>query len=150
MSVVPVARNAVIALLKEHGPLCANDIDTYLGWASGRAAGIIGNTRYSHPKTFFRKVKYTLQKDKTRGREIPHYAAEAGEDEPRPKFGLAAHRRRNKLYRERRRSLLRVSNVVRKGDGTERVASPWNGLLPVGRWDTAPEPDSETIQAVGL
>ena len=136
MSVVAVARNQITALLQERGAMTAADIDLHLDWTVGRASNVISNTRYTHPKRFFRKVKYLLRKDMTRGREIPVYAAEQGDDEPRPSFGAAASRRRNKAYRDRRRSLLRVTNALRNSDGIERIASPWNGLLPTSQWES--------------
>ena len=135
MSILSPGRDAIKTVLRTHGPMPAADIDSYLGWYAGRAAKLIHCTRRDHPKQHFRIVKYTKQPSGTRGREIPLYAAEPGDDEPRPTFGRAAARRRDAAYRARRKAERMTTQQVRDHSGKGLIASPWNGLLTVGKSD---------------
>ena len=84
-------RNAVEALLREAGPLTAEQIDTRLEWKAGRAAETLGNTRFQYPGKVFPIVEFIPVPPGQRCRPRAVYGL--GEKEDVPRLGRKSRRR---------------------------------------------------------
>lgn len=120
----PVVRDAIVAALREFGPMSAAEISEATGLPRGKVNGSLTLARASHPGQFFRIVRWQLQVGR-KGRETPIYAAETGKDARRPAFDdahrKAASQRNYRANRARRAALRKQRSGI--------SASPWAGLV---------------------
>ena len=98
----PPIRNAVIAILKEYGPMTRNDIAGILGWPPERVHSTIANARRLRPGEIFRVVRYQRVEGKSKDQSV--YAYAKGPDAPRPNVNKAARRKETEARYRRRHS----------------------------------------------
>lgn len=114
MPTVPTTRNAIIALIQEHGSMTAADIAEHLGWTRQRVNGAITQARIDHGTWFFRIAGYRRQRGRG-GREAPVYGLGPGKDVARPVMNsIEENRKRQARYRERNRAVINLRNTARR------------------------------------
>ena len=127
----PPIRNAVIATLKEHGPMTCEDTAGLMGWTVERVHGVISSARRLRPGQIFRVVRY--QRAEGRGKDHSVYAASPGQDAPRPKVDKKVRRLRTQEdYRNRHRAIVNARNRMARAakKGYTASANPWAQLAP--------------------
>lgn len=129
----PPSRNAVIAAIKEHGPMTCAEVAEALGWPHSRAHETIANARRWQPGKVFRVVRY--RKTMGKGKDPSVYAVQAGPDVPRPVIDRKA--RRKEIDRRYQRKNQAIINARERAERAAKVgpAAPtnlWMGLAPVG------------------
>ena len=117
----PPVRNAVIATIKEHGPMTCADTAGLMGWTVERVHGAIASARRRCPGQIFRVVGYQRAAD-GKGKDASIYAAQPGDDVPRPAVNKKARRNATQAnYRKRHKAIvnarLRMSRAKNKGRG---------------------------------
>lgn len=128
MSVKPTSRDAVTAVLREHGPMNSADIADVLGWTQSRVNSTLSTARRDHPGKFFRVIR-TVMRQGSQGRDAPVYSASPGPDAPRPPMNAAYHQKRNQRYYQQNRA--RILCRIRASRQGVQAASPWQGLVLV-------------------
>lgn len=110
----PPARNAVIAVLKEYGPMTKNDIAEVLGWHPARVHSTLANARRLRPGKVFRVVRYQRSEDgKSKDQSV--YAAGPGQDVPRPQIDAIERRKETQSrYRNRHKAAINARMRMRR------------------------------------
>ena len=119
----PPIRNAVIAVLKEYGPMTRNDIAGILGWEPGRVHNTITNARRLHPEKMFRVVRYQRVEGKSKDQSV--YAYAKGPDMPRPKVDKATRGRETRArYRRRHNATINARMRIRRAKQAGHTMAP--------------------------
>lgn len=117
----PPVRNAVIAALREHGPMTRHALAECLDWPLGRVHSTVANARRLRPEQVFRVVGYQRVLE-GKGKDASIYAAEPGPDMPRPKAGqYQRNRATRRRYRERHRAVINARHRARRAREKGRV-----------------------------
>lgn len=120
-------REAVHAALVQHGPLSITDLALHMHWDRPTVYNAISDARHGHPGKFFRIVDYQWQ-EYGQGREIPIYAAEAGEDKPRKNASKARHAAQKRAHYKRHSARI-DARAKAKRDSLKsapiKSANPW-------------------------
>lgn len=129
------SRDMVLSLLKEQGPMTQRRIADELGWDQGRTHSIIANARRCYPGQLIRVVGYVHDPNGPQSKDQSIYAAEAGEDVPRPPYvGMRKKARRKATqarYREKNRARINAQHRARRAklSGLEAQANPWSQIV---------------------
>lgn len=126
------ARDAVIAALREFGPMHVRALAEHLEWTVERAARTVINARRLHPGNLIRVIGYTRVQE-GKGKDMSIYSAEAGEDVPRSK--VKEKRRRlvtQARYRDRHRAEINARHRLSRQKKTGKPLAPnvWAQLAP--------------------
>lgn len=125
----PPVRSALIAALKEHGPMTRHDLAELLDWTVDRVHSVIGAGRMRYPGQIFRVVGYR-RASQGKGKDASIYAAEAGPDQAR-KAKVAARRvASQRRYRQKHNAAInsRTRAMRAAKAGRPGQASPWAQL----------------------
>lgn len=117
----PVTRNAILALLKEQGPLHAAAIAEHLGKSVRtvrNAIRLMHKLRLIHISGWHRNLG-------VRGDWAAIYAQGNGPDRKPPQ--VDAHKQANERYREKYREVLRRRMSARRG----KPVNPWLAILQI-------------------
>lgn len=110
--------------------MAITDIAAELDWPRPMVEKAIVGTRYKYPGRHFRIVSYRWQ-EYGPGREIPLYAADGGEDKPRPQATKARHLAQKRAYYYRNKARINAASRVRRL-GVAASINPWMQLAPPG------------------
>jgi len=143
MPIPPITRDAITAALKECGPMSVMEIVEHTGMVRSRVNACLSTARANHPGKFFRIVSYRTQAG-VQGRETPVYAAGPGRDATRPVFDRERYLERRRSYYQQNRAQWAARRKVRTG---QVPASPWDGLVPMGRRTTKQQPAARAQRA---
>lgn len=124
MPLPPLVRDAIVAALREFGPMSAAEISETTGLPRGKVNAALTNARASHPGRFFRVSRWQLQVGR-KGRETPVYAAAPGKDADRPTFDEEHRKAANRRNYRANRARWAAQRKRRAGVAT----SPWSGLV---------------------
>jgi hypothetical protein len=130
----PPVRNAVLACLREHGPMTMMEVAETLQWPVERVHSAISGARKRYPGQLVHIVAY--RKHPERGKDVSVFKAGPGEDKPRPvltKQQKAARRRVTQTkYNRKNRTLIDTRARIKraKAKGVEVVSNPWLHLMP--------------------
>jgi len=124
-------RNAVIAVLKEHGPMTIPEIADHLAWDLPRTRSVIANGRRLHPGKLFRIIAYRRATE-SKGKDTGVFAAQAGPDKPRNPDKIARRKKTQASYRRRHQALINARHRKWRAEkqGRELVPNIWAPLLP--------------------
>lgn len=128
----PPVRNAVIAAIKEHGPMTCNEVAEVLGWTIERTHSVIANGRRLHPGKLFRVIRY--QPSRGKGKDQAVYAVQAGKDKPRPTTDMKVRRHEAlQRYRNKHRATINARHRQARAAkaGSTVPQNPWMQLAPV-------------------
>lgn len=130
-------RDAIIKVLKDHGPMTAREVANFLPeFSEDKVVRNIAITRAAYPGAFFRVTRYIDPKDV--GSQCKHflsvYAAIPGPDAPRPEIDRKQRRKEAiARYNERHAAQVKVSkakwNAKRPGTRKKTDYNPWQGLV---------------------
>ena len=125
-------REAVHAALVQHGPLSITDLALHMHWEREAVENVIRSTRSAKPGQIFRIVGQQWR-DYGQGREIPIYAAEVGQDEPRKSASKRRHAAQKRAHYHRNSARINAKARAARGQAGETLAStnPWLQLAPV-------------------
>lgn len=129
-------RDAIIKVLKDHGPMTAREIADHLPqFLEENVARNIHITRAAYPGAFFRVTRYKdpLEIGFKCKHFLPVYAAIPGPDAPKPEIDRKARRKATiARYKERHAARVKVSkakwNAKRPGTRKKTDYNPWQGL----------------------
>ena len=127
------SRDAVLELLREHGPMTQRQIADALEWKQARTHSTIANMRWAYPGQLIRVVGYVHDAADRRSKDQSLYAAEAGEDVPRPRIKKKLRRLATQArYREKNRARINARHRARRAAQRGEVAqtNPWSQLAP--------------------
>lgn len=129
MKFQPINRSQVVAALEAVGPMTVDELAEHLGWERAKVTTTIGSTRWLLPQTVFRIVRY-VQVIGRRSRDLAVYAAEAGDDAPKPPINTAKRRKQTEArYRKKHRALINARNQASSAAKRGTVAiNPWAQL----------------------
>lgn len=129
-------RDAIIKVLKDHGPMTAREVANFLPeFSEEKIVRNIHITRAAYPGAFFRVTRY-IDPIKI-GSKCKHflsvYAAIPGPDAPKPDLDRKARRKETiARYNERHAAQVKVSkakwNAKRPGTRKKTDYNPWQGL----------------------
>lgn len=130
-------RQAIVAVLQEHGPMTMPDIADLLQLPRQQVSGAIRNARACHPEEFFRVVGHRnpdkLDLDMGNKSRWQIYAAEKGADAPRAKVNKNLRRKQTqKRYREKNKAIInaRIRKYRSETKGSAPLLGMWHGLYP--------------------
>lgn len=120
-------RNAIIELIREHGPLSAAEITDLLKMNRVTVSSCIGAAREKYGTKFFRIADYGRQQGKG-GREIPIYGLGPRSDVRPPQLGDQARKESQKRYVDKMRATINAKNRLRRNKGVP--INPFQQLIP--------------------
>jgi hypothetical protein len=122
-------REAVLACLREHGPMTAAEAAEYLCITPTAAASVITSTRYENPGQFFRIASYRKVTGRRAKREIV-FEASAGPDAKRPVVDELADRRKRQIdYYKRNAARVNARSRARRAAAKGgQAVNPWAQL----------------------
>ena len=125
-------REAVHAALALHGPLSITDLALHMHWERPVVERAILSARYQQPGQVFRIVARQWR-EYGQGREIPIYAAEAGQDHPRKGATKARHAAQKRAHYHRNSARINAKAQAARSSSGETIANtnPWMQLAPV-------------------
>lgn len=129
-------RQAVLNILREHGPMTAASIAAHLQWDIAMVSRSIVFARQKHPGEFFRIVRHVIVVGQW-APDQPVYAAEPGPDAYRRNISAAARTRAAaKRWRDKNRAIEAAKKrALRAADRGVAAAVPvnvWFQLAPAG------------------
>lgn len=127
MSQPAVTRNAIIELIREHGPLSAAEITDLLKMHRVTVSSCIHSAREKYGTKFFRIADYDRQQGKG-GREIPIYDLGPRPDTRPPQLGDKARKESQQRYVNKMRATINAKNRLRRRKGAP--INPFQQLIP--------------------
>lgn len=130
----PPIRNAVLACLREHGPMTMLDIAEALQWPLARVHSAICGARNRYPGQLVHISGY--RKHPERGKDVSVFAAGPGEDKPRPVLTNQQKQARRRVvqarYNRKNRTIIDTKARIKraKAKGVTVVSNPWLNLMP--------------------
>lgn len=124
----PTCRDAILAHLREHGPMTFSELAQALAMHRNRVADAIGFSRRNHGPAHFRIQSWAQS---PRSGTVPVWAAGPGKDAPRPPPPTKIERRR--IWRDRNRARSRVIDRLSQARrrGTTPTPAGWVDVLKV-------------------
>lgn len=130
----PPVRNAVLACLREHGPMTMLDIAEALQWPLARVHSAICGARKRYPGQLLHVSGY--RKHPERGKDLSVFTAGPGADKTRPALSQQQKQARRRAtqtrYNRKNRTLIDTKARIKraKAKGVEVVSNPWLNLMP--------------------
>lgn len=131
MAMPSYRRDAVLAALRERGPMTAHEVAEHLEMPHNIVRNTIGTTRNLRPGQLIRVVAYRPVIGR-RARDEFVFAAQAGPDVERKPINMEKRRKeRQARYRQKHSGTIKVRERVRnaKRRGAQPVINMWAGLV---------------------
>lgn len=123
-------RCAILAVLREHGPMPITTIAEHLGWPRNIVQSAVACARRDNPGEFFRITQYAWQ-EAGAGAPMAFYAALGGKDAPKPRASKERINAQKLAHYHRHKAVISTRRTI-KHAGASMPRNPWMQLAASG------------------